>query len=146
MIRYTQHVRIALLLGLALLAAAASAETPAKEATIRGHVVAAKAVIQHADETVRLIGENGQEYELVVEADNYHTLLDPELGGRLWEISGHPMPEGRFEVRKLFTVVDGVRHRITYYCEICHIVSYRPGQCMCCQEDVELREDVYDEK
>jgi hypothetical protein len=35
---------------------------------------------------------------------------------------------------------------VQYYCEICHIVSYRPGQCMCCQEEVELQEQVYDGK
>ena len=144
MIRYTQHVRIALLLGLTLLAGSALAATSDPMETIRGRVVAAEPVVQHADETVQLIGEDGKAYELIVEADNYHTLYDRKLAGRLWEIVGHSRDAGRFEVRQMFTIVDGVRHKITYYCQICHIVSYRPGQCMCCQEDVELREDVYE--
>ena len=146
MIRYTQLVRTALLLALTLLAGSALAETPSGQTTIRGHVVPSKPVVQHSDETVKLIGEDGKTYQLVVEADNYHTLHDPKLAGRLWEIVGHPQEAGRFEVRQLFTIVDGVRHKVQYYCEICHIVSYRPGQCMCCQEEVELQEQVYDGK
>ncbi len=147
MIRYTQRVRIALVAGLAMLAAsAASADTPAESmTTIRGHVASAEPVAQHADETVKLIGEDGKAWELAVEADNYHALHDKELAGRLWEIVGYPREEGRFEVRHMFTIKDGVRHKVSYYCEICHIVSYRPGQCMCCQEMVELRENAADE-
>jgi hypothetical protein len=135
-------VRLALLLSLTLLAGTAWAEKPADEITIRGHVVPAKAVTQHADETVQLIAEDGKTWDLVVEADNYHTLLDEELAGRLWEIVGYARDGGRFDVRRLFTIKDGVRYKVTYYCEICHIVSYRPGHCMCCQEKVELRETV----
>ena len=145
MIRYTHDVRIALLLSLTLLAGAAwaDADAPANETTIRGHVVPAEPVVQHEDETVKLIGEDGKTWELVVEADNYHALHDKELAGRLWELVGYPREAGRFEVRRMFTIKDGMRHKVTYYCEICHIVSYRPGQCMCCQETVELQETVY---
>jgi hypothetical protein len=138
-------VRFVLFLALALLPGSALAEKPSDRVTIRGHVVPADPVVQHVDETVKLIGEDGKTWDLVVEADNYHALLDKQLAGRLWEIEGHPQDGGRFEVREMFTVKDGVRHKVTYYCEICHIVSYRPGQCMCCQEEVELREDVYEE-
>ena len=145
MIRYTLDVRLALLLSLTVLAGAAWAEKPAEQATIRGHVIPGEPVVQHVDETVKLLGADGKTWELVVEADNYHALHDKQLAGRLWEIVGPPHEMGRFEVRQIFTVKDGVRHKVTYYCEICHIVSYRPGQCMCCQEDVELRETVYDE-
>lgn len=140
MIRYTFLVRVAILLGLTLLAGTAWADKPAAETTIRGHVVPSKPVVQHAHETVQLIGEDGKTWELVVEADNYHALHDKALAGRVWELVGFARGGDRFEVRHLFTIKDGARHKVTYYCEICHIVSYRPGQCMCCQEAVELRE------
>jgi hypothetical protein len=139
-------VRIALLLGLALLAASAWAEKPAQETTIRGQVIPSKPVAQHVDETVKMIGEDGKTYELVVEADNYHTLHDPALADRLWEIVGYPGEAARFDVRHLYTIVDGVRRKVQYYCEICHIVSYRPGPCMCCQKEVELQELVDEPK
>ncbi|MCB1019506.1 MAG: hypothetical protein KDC27_06235 [Acidobacteria bacterium] len=146
MIRYTQLVHSWRVAMLALLATAAFAGSSGEQVTIRGHVVADKPVTLHSDETVKLIGEDGKTYALVVEADSYHTLHDPELAGRLWEIVGNPLEGGRFEVRQLFTIVDGVRHKVSYYCMICHIVSYRPGQCMCCQEKVDLREEVYSEQ
>lgn len=144
MIRYTPHVRLALFLGLTVLAGAAWAKQAAEETTLRGHVVPSEPVAQHVDETVTLIGEDGKTWELIVEADNYHTLYDKRLAGRLWELVGYDKGEGRFDVRRMFTIKDGVRHEVTYYCHICHIVSYRPGKCMCCQQEVELRETVYD--
>ncbi len=78
--------------------------------------------------------------ELDVEGDNMHTLQDKELAHRTWEFEGNFLPDGRFEILKMYTIVDGRRMRVTYYCEICHITSYRPGRCMCCQQPVELRE------
>ena len=78
--------------------------------------------------------------ELIVEGDNLHALHDKPLAQRTWEFEGALNADGRFEVVKMFTIVDGTRMKVTYYCEICHITSYRPGRCMCCQEDVELRE------
>ena len=83
---------------------------------------------------------NSGEMELAVKGDNMHALRDKALARRTWEIEGTRDSEGRFEVVKMFTIVDGKRMKVTYYCEICHITSYRPGRCMCCQEDVELRE------
>lgn len=67
-------------------------------------------------------------------------LRDTRLAGRRWELEGLFAADGRFEIRKLFTVKGGQRHRVTYYCEICHIYTHEPGRCMCCQEETELRE------
>jgi hypothetical protein len=74
--------------------------------------------------------------DLFVEAQ----LRDRRLAEREWELEGSLAADGRFEIHKLFTVKDGQRHRITYYCEICHIYTHEPGRCMCCQEETELRE------
>ncbi len=67
-------------------------------------------------------------------------LRDPRLAAREWELEGSLAADGRFEIRKLFTIKDSRRHRVTYYCEICHIYTHEPGRCMCCQEETELRE------
>lgn len=97
-------------------------------------------------EPLVLTADSGEKLELIVdEADPFHTFHDPELAGRTWELEGFRRDGGRFEVRRLFTIKDGKRYKVTYYCEICHITSYRPGMCMCCQEDVELREIPADE-
>ena len=119
-----------------LLIAPALADTPQETAVVRGHVLPASD--DHPDH--RLRDEKGKLWTLVVETDAFHALHDPKLADRTWELVGVVHPMDRFEVRRLFTVKDGKLHTVTYYCEICHIVSYRPGRCMCCQEDVELRE------
>ena len=74
--------------------------------------------------------------DLFVEAQ----LRDRRLTERQWELEGSFASDGRFEIYKLFTVKDGQRYRVTYYCEICHIYTHEPGRCMCCQEETELRE------
>ena len=68
------------------------------------------------------------------------TMRDPQLAKRLWELRGEHQDGGRFAVEKIFTVKDGELHRVTYYCEICHITTHEPGLCMCCQGDTDLRE------
>lgn len=68
------------------------------------------------------------------------TMRDPQLAKRLWEVRGERQDGGRFVVEKIFTVKDGELHRVTYYCEICHITTHEPGLCMCCQGDTDLRE------
>lgn len=120
-----------------LIAAALPADSPAGEQTvIRGELLASAST--EADH--RLKTDDGKVWDLVVETDAFHALHDPKLAGRTWEFVGYAQDGDKFDVRKLFTIKDGKRHEVTYYCEICHIVSYRPGMCMCCQEDVELRE------
>lgn len=74
--------------------------------------------------------------DLFVEAQ----IRDERLTEREWEFEGSFASDGRFEIHKLFTIKDGQRYRVTYYCEICHIYTHEPGRCMCCQEETELRE------
>jgi len=78
---------------------------------------------------------------LVVDELQDSTMRDPQLADRTWHLRGHDAPDGGgFKVDRAFTVKDGKLYRVTYYCEICHITTYDPGRCMCCQEDTELRE------
>lgn len=122
---------------LALFSLPILADSPAEEqVVIRGQLLA----VESEDADHRLKSDDGKIWNLLVEKDAFHALHDPKLAGRTWEFVGHPLEGDQFEVRKLFTIKDGKRFNVTYYCEICHIVSYRPGRCMCCQEDVELRE------
>lgn len=112
-------------------------DTAPKLETIRGTLVLDG---EAAADPLRLETASGIVELEPLEPDNLHTLHDPALAQRTWEIEGSLDADGRFEITKMFTIVDGERMKVTYYCEICHIVSYRPGRCMCCQEDVELRE------
>ena len=131
---YTAHVRILLICAVFSAAALAAADA-SERVTVRGTITAVE------DEPIVLTTDSGAALELIVEeADTFHTFHDPELADRTWELEGFHRGDNQFEVRALFTIKDGERFKVTYYCEICHITSYRPGMCMCCQEDVELRE------
>ncbi len=89
---------------------------------------------------LQLIAADGSTVELAVDEFLERTMRDPPLAGRTWEALGRKTADGRFEVDRAFTIKNGRRHRVTFYCEICHITTYEPGRCMCCQEMTELRE------
>jgi hypothetical protein len=67
-------------------------------------------------------------------------LRDPRLDGRLWELQGERRPGGPFEIQKLFTIKDGKRYTVKYFCNVCNIYTYEPGLCMCCQDETALQE------
>lgn len=89
---------------------------------------------------LRLVTVDGEVVELAADEGLEATMRDPQLAERDWEIRGEFTDDGRFAVTKIFTVKDGVLHRVTYYCLICHITTHEPGLCMCCQGDTDLRE------
>ncbi len=118
-------------LGALLLAVSA----PASATAIRGTLLAPV-----AGETLQLALASGGTVELELDEGLELTMRDPQLAKRLWEVRGRHEDGGRFVVEKIFTVKDGELHRVTYYCEICHITTHEPGLCMCCQGDTDLRE------
>ena len=93
-----------------------------------------------ADEPLKLVTAEDAAVELVLVESMELTMRDPQLAERLWEVRGRRLDDGRYGVDKIFTVKDGELHRVTYYCEICHITTHEPGRCMCCQADTDLRE------
>jgi hypothetical protein len=48
--------------------------------------------------------------------------------------------DGTFEVERLYTVKDGKLYRVHYFCKVCNIEALEPGDCVCCQQPVELEE------
>ncbi len=120
-----------LAVGILLLAGSALAASTA----IRGTLVPPV-----ADEPLRLQLPGGATVELELDEGLELTMRDPQLAERLWAVRGQRQDDGRVVVEKIFTVKDGVLHRVTYYCEICHITTHEPGACMCCQGETDLRE------
>ena len=118
-------------LGALLLAVSAPASTTAIRGTLLPPV---------AGEALQLALASGGTVGLELDEGLELTMRDPQLAKRLWEVRGRHEDGGRFVVEKIFTVKDGELHRVTYYCEICHITTHEPGLCMCCQGDTDLRE------
>ena len=125
-----------------------SGETDGDRVRVRGTLVASEtqevapdhSLVDHDGDSFVFESSEGRRFQATVEGDNWHILSDPQLAERLWEIEGEWVSDGVFAAKKIFTVKDGALFQVTYYCEICNITSFRPGRCMCCQEDVELRE------
>ena len=70
----------------------------------------------------------------------FHTLGDERLRNREVRLEGTGLPDGSFQVDRLFTVRDGKLYRVRYYCETCNIVALEPGPCVCCQQPTELQD------
>ncbi len=124
------------------LAAAAWADAPQKsaqgaaqksEATLTGQFVRQNGspVLKVKDKAYRLVSNDG--YANAV-------LGDDRISGRELRLEGRWKGADTFEVDRLFTVRDGKLHKVTYYCHICDITSYKPGLCDCCQQPTEVRE------
>ena len=113
--------------------------------TIRGNLVAEPGQPPAEGKPLVLISslpkeDDGRKITLVGDEFSEGQLRDPRLAGREWEFEGRVTADGSFTIYKLFTMKEGKRHRVTYYCEVCHIYTHEPGPCMCCQDVTELRE------
>jgi hypothetical protein len=69
-----------------------------------------------------------------------NTLKDKRLEGREIRVEGEWAADRTFKVSQFYTVKDGKRFRVRYYCEVCNIESLEPGKCVCCQAPTELQE------
>jgi hypothetical protein len=75
-------------------------------------------------------------------------LNDERLRGMDFEALGHFTAANRFLIdpiheRAMFVHKDGKRLFITYWCDVCYIRTWTPGNCRCCQKytNLDLREN-----
>ena len=111
------------------------------EVTLRGHLD--RQAVEASTSTEQPLGfvtNEGKEFKVAGDSISNAQLRDPQLLEREWELVGSVQPDGHFEIVKLFTIKDGKRYRVTYFCTICNITTYQPGRCMCCQGPTDLHE------
>lgn len=109
-------------------------EAPQKtEAALTGRLARQNGgpVLKVKDKTYRLVSTN--EYANSI-------LREERVGGREFRLEGRWKASDTFDVERLFTLRDGKLFKVTYYCHVCAITSYKPGRCDCCQEPTEVRE------
>ena len=90
-----------------------------------------------------LVTNEGKRIELAGDKDTTSVLQDKRLAGMDLELKGHFEKADRFVADPIYTKAmhvhkDGKSLFITYWCEVCHIRTYTPGICMCCQAETEL--------
>lgn len=90
-----------------------------------------------------LVGTGGQRTKLTGDKASQLVFNDARLNGMDFEAVGRRAGEGSFTVgpiheRNMWVYRNGQRLMVTYWCDICYIRTYSPGQCWCCQEETKL--------
>jgi hypothetical protein len=128
--RYNGKVKRRWLLAALLSAGSSLAQTAAS--VVRGKLLAGQ-LLEAASGPVRLSGDE----------PTLGVLNDPRVIGLELELIGQSRAPGSLEIdpihkKALYALKDGKRLFVTYWCDICSIRTYTPGQCWCCQEQTEL--------
>jgi hypothetical protein len=105
-------------------------------------------LIQTADHVPALQTADGKMILLDGDDGTRSVLNDERLRGMDLEALGHFTSPGHLLVdpiyrRAMFVHKDGKRLFITYWCNVCYIRTYTPGNCRCCQKytDLDLTEN-----
>lgn len=82
---------------------------------------------------------DGRSVSLSGDEPTMGVLRDERLRDSDFEAAGSFRNPASFEIdpihtRSLFVHRDGKRLMVTYWCDICYIRTYTPGDCWCCQE------------
>jgi hypothetical protein len=101
-------------------------------ATFRGKLRAGQ-LLETASGPIRLTGDE----------PTLGVLNDPRVIGLELEVIGQSRAADALEIdpihkKAMYALKDGKRLFVTYWCDICSIRTYTPGQCWCCQEQTEL--------
>jgi hypothetical protein len=90
---------------------------------------------------VELTADDGTTYPLVEDDASRMLFVDGRLRARPVRLTAQRVPGStQLQVVCVQTVKDGVTHDVDYWCEVCQISSNAPGACVCCGDEVELRE------
>lgn len=81
--------------------------------------------------------------KLTGDAETLKVLADPRLNGVDFEALGRFTKPNEFTIdqiheRAIWAYRDGKRLMVTYWCGVCYIRTYSPGECWCCQDDTQL--------
>ena len=86
---------------------------------------------------------DGQPVKLKSDKDTELVLRDKRVPAERFEVLGRAVPPDAFQIngihtRSLFVHQNGKRLMVTYWCDVCYIRTYSPGNCWCCQKDTDL--------
>jgi hypothetical protein len=68
---------------------------------------------------------------------------DPDVRSRELLVRARPAGHGtgvELDIIKVYSIRDGRTHDLDYFCEVCNVVAYAPGLCVCCRQPLVLRE------
>lgn len=91
----------------------------------------------------RKLAVAGSVVQLEGDGEVAKVLDDERLLGSDFEAEGERLEDGKFRIdgihnKPLYVYQKQERLGVSYWCEICYIRTYAPGECWCCQEDTKL--------
>jgi len=111
---------------------------------LRGRVVCLEA------DAVRPCADASRLFALEVPGEGRHVFragdplaamfADPRVRARELVVRAREAPSGEVETIKVFSVREGRLFDLDYFCEVCNVVAYAPGPCVCCGRPMVLRE------
>ena len=102
------------------------------ERTLRGKLLIGD-LLENASGPVKMTGDES----------TMGVIRDPRVIGLELEVIGEARGTGALEIgpihkKALYAIKSDQKLFVTYWCDICSIRTYTPGQCWCCQEQTEL--------
>lgn len=133
-----------------LLAQAQEAEPPFKPVVLRGRVVNLADAMQAKYQTT-IDPQRAVIYCLKTADGKYHPFLPTDLSAAIYDderfrqrelqVTARTFADFPFiEIIKLQSVKWGRVFDLYYFCEVCNIVTHKPGPCECCQDPVVFTE------
>lgn len=118
---------------------------PAREVTVRGRIVCVDEARKEipcppANPRFALRTNRGEHYYFLSQDPKSKMFIDPRVRSRELEVKAWERADREVEIIKVFSIQEGRRFDLHYFCETCNIRAYAGGPCWCCQEDFELRE------
>jgi hypothetical protein len=118
---------------------------------LRGQVVCLTEELDRLYHTTTDCDKRGHLYSLKTAKGKLYPFLPTDTAAAIYDdqrvrerelqVTGRLFPATSFiEVIKLQSLRDGRLYDLYYYCEVCNIITHKPGPCMCCREPVEFRE------
>ena len=129
-----------LLLAASWTAGAGADDAAAADSVVRGRPDVSITSQPSTNEPFTFVTLDGSKQRVLGDEFSVGQLFDPRLTGRVWELEGSRDNNNVLRIHKLFTLKDGKRFRVAYFCVICNIYQHEPGRCMCCQDGTELQE------
>jgi len=141
-----------LLLAVPSRAGDAEAASAVPESEVRGRVICLAEAMHERfgadlptehDHVWGVATEDGQHFLLLRTRLSVALFSDARLRQRPLLLKGKVYPGTRIlDATRFWSVKDGKVHDLYYWCEVCVIKSVVPGPCMCCQELMELVEEL----
>ena len=96
--------------------------------------------------TLALVTDSGDVYPLIKDLRSRGFFMDKRQRDRPMELHVHKYPGLPFvRLIDVYSLKNGKKYKIDYWCTLCSISTFQPGPCPCCQDEIELRERPVDE-